>query len=50
MMGHQPDFQQKLFHYQISLEQRIPANHILRKIREKIDFTFIYNEVRDHYR
>jgi transposase len=48
-MGHEPDFQPKLFHYQINLEQRIPANHILRKIREKIDFTFIYNEVRDHY-
>ncbi|HYA15436.1 MAG TPA: transposase [Syntrophales bacterium] len=49
MMGHQPDFQPKLFYHQINLEQRIPANHILRKIGEKIDFAFIYDEVRDRY-
>ena len=49
MMGHQSDFQPKLFYQQINLEQRIPANHILRKIRDKIDFNFIYSEVRDCY-
>jgi len=49
MMGHQSDFQPKLFYHQINLEQRIPANHILRKIRGKIDFDFIYSEVRDSY-
>jgi len=33
----------------VNLERRVPQNHILRKINEKIDFTFIYKEVRDAY-
>jgi len=49
MMGHQSDFQPKLFYHQLNLEQRIPPNHILRKIREQIDFDFIYKEVKDLY-
>lgn len=49
MMGYQPDFQPKLFYHSINLEQRIPANHILRKICQRIDFDFIYNEVKDRY-
>jgi len=49
MMGHQEGFQCKLFYHQISLEQRVPKDHTLRKIQEQIDFDFIYKEVKDTY-
>lgn len=49
MMGHQSDSQKKLFCYHANLEDRIPDDHILRKIREHIDFDFIYDEVKDRY-
>jgi transposase len=49
MMGHQEGFQPKLFYHQINLEQRVPPNHTLRKIQEKIDFDFVYGEVQDTY-
>src|SRR4030043_1755784 len=49
MMGYQPDFQPKLFYHQINLDQRVPREHILRKIEQKIDFDFIYQEVKDTY-
>ena len=49
MMGKQSGNQQKLFYYDISLEQRVPQNHILRKIKKAIDFDFIYKEARDYY-
>ncbi len=49
MMGYQPGFQPKLFYHQINLEQRVPQGHLLRKIQEKIDFDFIYAEVKDTY-
>jgi len=49
MMGYQGGFQPKLFYHQINLEQRVPQNHLLRKIQEQIDFDFIYAEVRDSY-
>lgn len=49
MMGQEEGFQPKLFYHQINLEQRVPKEHLLRKIQEKIDFNFIYGEVRDTY-
>ena len=49
MMGQQEGFQPKLFYHQINLEQRVPPNHTLRKIQEKIDFDFVYGEVKDTY-
>ena len=49
MMGYEGDFQPKLFYHQINLDQRVPETHILRKIQEKIDFDFIYGEVKDTY-
>lgn len=49
MMGYQSGFQPKLFYHHINLEQRVPQNHILRKIEEKIDFAFIYAQVKDTY-
>jgi len=48
-MGYQPGFQSKLFYHQINLDQRVPRDHILRKIQEQIDFDFIYAEVKDSY-
>ena len=49
MMGHDSHLQPKFFYYNVSLEQRVPANHILRKIKQRIDFDFIYAEVKDLY-
>ena len=49
MMGRQPDYQHKLFVPNFNLEKRVRVDHPLRKIRKKIDFDFIYNEVRDSY-
>jgi len=49
MMGYQPDTQPKLFYHSFNLDERIPANSILRKIRGQIDFEFIYREVEDYY-
>ncbi len=49
MMGKQSGTEQKLFYYNISLEQRVPEKHILRKIKAVIDFEFIYKEVQDSY-
>jgi transposase len=48
-MGQQEGFQPKLFYHQINLEQRVPKDHTLRKIQEKIDFDFVYGEVKDTY-
>lgn len=48
-MGHQEGFRPKLFYHQINLDQRGPEGHTLRKIQEKIDFDFIYGEVKDTY-
>lgn len=49
MMSHQNPPQGKLFYMGINLEKRIRKNHPLRKIKELVDFDFIYNEVRDKY-
>ena len=49
MMGHQPPLQPKLFYHHMNLEQRVPQNHILRTVHEKIDFDFIYHEVSGTY-
>lgn len=49
MMGRQTDYQHKLFITGFNLDKRIPKGHILRKISEKIDFDFIYEEVKDTY-
>ena len=38
-----------LFSYSINLEKRVRSDHPLRKIKEKIDFDFIYSEVSDKY-
>ena len=33
----------------ITLDQLVPANHLVRKIEAAIDFTFIYDLVKDMY-
>ena len=38
MIGYHSDYQPKLFYCNVNLEKRIPQNHILRKIKQKIDF------------
>jgi len=48
-MGHQPNYQHKLFVTGFNLNNRIRNDHPLRKIQEKIDFHFIYGEVEDTY-
>ena len=47
MMGYQSNYQHKLFVTGFNLDKRIRKGHILRKILEKIDFNFIYGEVKD---
>lgn len=37
------------FFYSIDLEKRIPQDHLLHKIKEKIAFTFICAEGKDGY-
>lgn len=49
MMGYQSNYQHKLFVTGFNLDKRIRKGHILRKILEKIDFNFIYKEVKDAY-
>ena len=47
MMVRQPKVQNKLFYTAFNLEQRVRQDHIVRKVKNCIDFDFIYNEVKD---
>jgi transposase len=50
MMGYESkENQRKLFYYGFHLEQRVRPDHPLRKIAERIDFDFIYDEVKENY-
>jgi transposase len=49
MMGKQPQQEPKLFYYGLCLEDRIPQDHLLRKIRTTVDFDFTYGLVQKHY-
>jgi transposase len=49
MMGTQDAPQGKLFYTNINLDQRVRANHPLRKIDQLIDFDFAYKEVESTY-
>ena len=49
MMSYQDSPQSKLFYRGINIDKTIRKNHPLRKIRELIEFDFIYNEVKDKY-
>ena len=49
MMGKQVPQEAKLFYYDICLERRIPQKHLLRKIKDILDFDFVYPLVKDRY-
>jgi transposase len=49
MMGKQSQRQARLFYYDVSLEQRIPRDHLLRRIQMMVDFEFTYGLVGKHY-
>ena len=49
MMGYHEPSQENLFMYGITLENWVRKDHPLRKIKELIDFNFIYKEVEDTY-
>jgi transposase len=49
MMGKQKRLEPKLFYPHVSMEARIPQNHLLRRIKEVIDFDFARSEVADLY-
>jgi transposase len=48
MMGYQQP-QNSLFHIGINIDERVRANHPLRRVRQLIDFDFSYEEVKEHY-
>jgi transposase len=49
MMGYHPPPNDPLFSYNVQLETRVRKDHPLRKIKELIDFDFIYKEVEKTY-
>jgi len=49
MMGHQPPPDDPLFSYKVQLETRVRKDHLLRRIKERVDFDFIYEEVEETY-
>ena len=49
MMKRQPRPQAKLFYSCINLDERIRKDHFLRRVADRIDFDFIYDEVKDLY-
>ena len=48
-MGRQSPQQYKFFLTGFDLDKRIRPEHFLRKISEKVDFDFIYEEVKETY-
>jgi len=49
MMGRQQRVQRKLFYTKLDLDKRIRKDHILRKVKNYIDFDFVYNQVKVKY-
>ena len=49
MMGKPNKLEPKLFYHNISLEQRIPTEHPLRKIEKLVNFSFIRSKVANLY-
>ena len=49
MMGYDQPPNDHLFSYHVQFETRVRKDHPLRKIKELIDFDFIYNEVKKTY-
>lgn len=49
MLGAPKRLQPKLFYQGVSLDDRIPPAHLLRRVRQTVDFDFIRREVADLY-
>jgi transposase len=49
MMGKQPPPQDKLFYYNLNLDERIPSDHPLRRIKAVVDFDFVSAKVESLY-
>lgn len=49
MMGRQKKRAEKLFYYGFRLEERIPGDHLLRRIEEAVDFGFVRRSVGETY-
>jgi len=49
MMGYDPPPNDPLFSYNVQLETRVRKDHPLRKIKELVDFDFIYGEAAKTY-
>ncbi len=49
MMGYEQPEKGKQQYIEIDIEERVRKNHPLRKIKELIDWDFIYEEVKDTY-
>jgi len=49
MMGKQRPPRAKLFYYDVRLDERIPPDHLLRRIHTTVDFGFTYGLVRRRY-
>ena len=47
MMGRKEEFQSKLEF--IDLDVIVPSNHLLRRINERVDFSFIYSKMEKYY-
>jgi len=49
MMGKQDPPQRSLFYTRFKLDERIPSDHLLRRIDSMIDFEFVYARVEPMY-
>ncbi|MDH5763727.1 MAG: transposase [Nitrospinota bacterium] len=49
MMSRQSPSQNALFHYNVNLEERIPADHDLRRVSSVLDLEFVYARVQGLY-
>jgi transposase len=49
MLGKPKRTEPKLFYHGVSLERRVPKEHLLRRIKQLVDFDFIRSQVADRY-
>ena len=49
MMGKSQSSQPKLFYHEFSLENRLPQEHVLRKVKRLVNFDFVRSQVTDLY-
>ena len=49
MMGPKRRGEERLFYYEFRLADRIPEDHLLRQIDERVDFEFVRVRVRESY-